>query len=83
MPIRSLDASLTSDGGGLEVAFTTLGLDRLDAFVDGRPRQSWDIVDGDGVETVSPDGAGVAGVELLGYAEGELVALRRLPEGST
>jgi C-terminal processing protease CtpA/Prc len=78
LPIRSLDASLTSNGGGLEVGFTSLGLDRLDAYVDGRPRQSWDVVDGEQVKPLSPDGAGVSEVELRGFAKGELVALRKL-----
>jgi hypothetical protein len=79
LPARrlALAPSLGADGT-LTLDVATAGIDRLDVYVDGRPRTSADVGDGGHVLTV----AGVAGadrVRVEGYAGGVLVAARHEP----
>jgi Peptidase family S41 len=70
-PSRAADATLT-------LQLTTAGLDRVDVYVDGRPRGSSDVTDGDTTLTF----AGVAAkatVQVQGFAAGALVAARTQP----
>jgi hypothetical protein len=77
-PVRRLDGTATlSDTGRLRVKLEVAEVDRVDVFVDGRPRASADVAGGSATVTVS----GVSGattVRLDGYAGGELVAARTL-----
>jgi hypothetical protein len=76
MPKRTLRLTSSLDGGGtLTLQVTTAGIERLDVYVDGRPRASTDVADGASSVTVT----GVAGADIVrmeGYAGGELVAAR-------
>ena len=76
MPKRTLRLSSSLDGGGtLTLQVTTAGIERLDVYVDCRPRASTDVTDGASTVTVT----GVAGADTVrveGYAGGELVAAR-------
>jgi hypothetical protein len=76
MPKRTLRLTSSLDGGGtLTLQVTTGGIERLDVYVDGRPRASTDVADGASTVTVS----GVAGavvVRVEGITGGELVAAR-------
>ena len=79
MPVRRLDVmpSLGADGT-LTLQVGTAGVERLDVYVDGRPRTSADVADGMSAVTV----AGVAGatrVRVEGWSAGELVAARTEP----
>jgi Peptidase family S41 len=76
MPKRTLRLTSSLDGGGtLTLQVTTAGIERLDVYVDGRPRASTDVTDGaSSVPVTGVSGAGVVRVE--GYAGGELVAAR-------
>lgn len=78
MPVRSLNASIVPNDAGFQVTLQTKGLDRVDAFVDERPRDSWDVADGQTVETLALDGAVPGAIELRGFEGGELAARRRL-----
>ncbi|HEY6730916.1 MAG TPA: S41 family peptidase [Solirubrobacterales bacterium] len=79
LPVRLLDAAVAAKGDGLELTLTTKGLDRVDALLAGRPRDSWDVADGQTVQTVSRNGAAApAIIELRGFAKGELAISRRL-----
>jgi hypothetical protein len=50
-------------------------MDRVDVYVDGRPRGSSDVTDGD--TTLGFAGVGAAAtLQVLGFAAGELVAAR-------
>jgi peptidase S41-like protein len=79
MPKRTLRLTSALDGGGtLTLQVTTAGIERLDVYVDGRPRASTDVTDGASTVTVT----GVAGattVRVEGHAGGELVAARTQP----
>jgi Peptidase family S41 len=73
-PQRALRLTSSLDGGGtLTLQVTTQGIERLDAYVDGRPRASADVSDGASILTV-PGVAGAAVVRVEGYTGGELVA---------
>ena len=51
------------------------GLDRLDVYVDGRPRGSSDVTDGETMLTFADVGAATT-LQVQGFADGELVAAR-------
>jgi hypothetical protein len=54
---------------------STAGIERLDVYVDGRPRASTDVTDGaSNVSATGVTGAGIVRVE--GCAGGELAAAR-------
>jgi hypothetical protein len=77
MPKRALSLTSALDGGGtLTLQVTTEGIQRLDVYVDGRPRASADVSDGTSTVTVT----GVAGATVVrvdGFDNGgELVAAR-------
>jgi hypothetical protein len=79
MPKRTLLLTSSIDPGGtLTLQATTEGIERLDVYVDGRPRASADVPDGTSTLTV----AGVAGAAVVraeGYTAGRLVAARTQP----
>jgi hypothetical protein len=56
----------------------TKNLDRLDAYVNARPRLTVDVADGDN-EFALPVAAGDTQLELRGYKQGRLAASTRLP----
>ena len=69
-----LRAEVQADGTlGLEL--TLAGIDRVDLYVDGRPRGSSDVTDGTTTIPVG-DAAGASVVQVQGFAGGELVAAR-------
>ncbi len=77
-PVRRLALTPSVDGGTLTLQLTTGGLDRVDVYVDGRPRGSSDV--GDGATTLTFAGSGGATtVQVQGFAAGELVAARTQP----
>jgi hypothetical protein len=76
LPQRALRLTPSLDGSGtLTLQVGTVGIERLDVFVDGRPRASADVSDGDAVLTVTGV-PGAARVRVDGYSAGELVASR-------
>jgi hypothetical protein len=77
-PVRRLHLNPSLGGGTLIVQLTTAGMDRVDVYVDGRPRGSSDVTDGDA--TLSFAGVAAATtVQVQGFAAGELVAARTQP----
>jgi hypothetical protein len=78
-PVRRLrlTPSLAADGT-LTLQFTTAGMDRIDVYVDGRPRGSSDVTDGDATLTFAGAGAATT-IQVQGFAAGELVAARTKP----
>jgi hypothetical protein len=78
-PRRRLDLTPSMDPVGvLRLQMMLAGLDRVDVYVDGRPRASSDVVDGARTLTVADVGA-AAVVQVQGFAEGKLVAARTEP----
>jgi hypothetical protein len=78
-PVRRLRLTAASAADGtLTIQLTTGGMDRVDVYVDGRPRGSSNVTDGDATLTFA--GAGPATtVQVQGFAAGELVAARTQP----
>jgi hypothetical protein len=73
MPRRRLDVAASMSGAMLTVEVDVMGADRLDVYVDNRPRASTDAADGH--RTIQVDGvAGASEVRLEGFAAGTLVA---------
>jgi hypothetical protein len=78
-PRRRLDLTVSPDGTpGLTLQVTVAGMDRLDVYVDGRPRGSHDVADGTRTLTVTDAGTATV-VQVQGFAAGELVAARTEP----
>jgi C-terminal processing protease CtpA/Prc len=80
MPVVGLTATLAAGQAGGSppaVTATTKNLDRLDVFVDGRPRLTLDVADGP--TTFNLPAAATPGLlELQGFQKGRLVAAARL-----
>ena len=77
-PVRRLRLTPSLAAGTLTLQLCTAGVDRVDVYVDGRPRGSSDMGDGD--VTLTFDGVGTATtVQVQGFAAGELVAARTQP----
>lgn len=74
MQVRRLTAKATLSGGTLKVTIEADGVDRVDVYVDGRPRASKDI---GASTTVTLSGMqGAQAVRIEGYDAGQLVACR-------
>jgi hypothetical protein len=69
-------------GGELTASFTTLGVDRADVVVDGRPRLTVDLGGNPGPVLVPVDGS-PAVVQVLGFDGGTRVALRTFVDPGT
>jgi C-terminal processing protease CtpA/Prc len=79
LPARRLDiVSVTAAGGSLAVRLSSAGLDRIDAYADGRPRGTADVTPGEVVMTV---GAAAGLLRFEGYSRGNLVAAREMKAG--
>ena len=77
MPRRRLEVTASFAGGELTLDVEVMGADRLDVYVDERPRHSADVVDGRRSITVSGL-ASASTVRIDGFDGGELVTSRRL-----
>ena len=78
LPVRRLALTPSVAGGTLTLQLRTGGLDRVDVYVDGRPRGSSDVGDGETTLTFAGSG-GATTVQVQGFAAGELVAARTQP----
>jgi C-terminal processing protease CtpA/Prc len=76
--VRRLRLTPSLAGGTLTLQLTTGGMDRVDVYVDGRPRGSSDVSDGDVTLTFPGVGAATT-VQVQGFAAGDLVAARTQP----
>ncbi|MET7666096.1 S41 family peptidase [Streptomyces sp. NPDC005356] len=65
----------TATDGALRIKVRTVNIDRLDVYLDQRPRASVDLADGQADVTV-PDAASAQSARLEGFAGGRLVATR-------
>jgi cytosine/adenosine deaminase-related metal-dependent hydrolase len=78
LPVHRLDFEVETMGDG-EIKFTihASNVDRVDVYVDGRPVDSFDIVDIPTVRSTRPPSATPTAVELQGFFEGRTVARAR------
>ena len=77
MPRRQLDVAASMSGALLTLEVDVMGADRLDVYVDDRPRASTEAADGH--RTIKIDGVpGAREVRVEGFAAGALVAARTL-----
>ncbi len=74
---RVLRAEVSERDGAVVVTVTTENIDRLDAFLGGRPFGSLDVTKDTCTFEVDPRPAAGVRLDLAGYEEGELVAARR------
>jgi hypothetical protein len=79
MTVFALHAEVTGSADGtVEVSATTRNVDRIDAYVDGRPRTTVDVA-ADGVTRFSVSGTdGAFVLELRGFQDDKLVAATRI-----
>ncbi len=81
MPVRRLDVAATLAGTTLTAQLTTVGLDRVDVYLAGRPVASPTVPAGPtpGSTTVTvADASSGQQLRLEGFSAGELVAARRV-----
>jgi Peptidase family S41 len=78
MPRRALTMEIAPSADGIDIAFTTAGLDRVDFYVDERPRATVDVTDGSHAQTLALVAGEPHTIELRGFSAGELAAGRKL-----
>ncbi|HEX2282701.1 MAG TPA: hypothetical protein VHG52_13165, partial [Thermomicrobiales bacterium] len=72
---RKLNDTATLAGDDLSISLETEGVDRVDVYVDGRPRASVDLSAPNEVVT-APGGTGARRIRLEGFEDQKLVANR-------
>ncbi len=77
MPVRRLSTEISRSGLSLTIHAITLGLDRLDCYLDSRPVESLDISDGTQQFDLQLP-VNVQLLELAGYSDGDYVAARKI-----
>ena len=77
MPVQLLSVTLSQAGSTLTIQATTVGISRLDTYIDGRPVDSRDLNDGTHSFTVDVP-AGANQLKLAGYENDEYVAARKV-----
>ncbi|MEO3862363.1 S41 family peptidase [Acrocarpospora sp. B8E8] len=75
-PVRRLRLTAVPGDASLTVTLDTLGLDRADLYVDGRPRGSYDIAAGESTVVV-PDMVTATEIRAEGFLGKDLVAVAR------
>jgi hypothetical protein len=81
LPVRRLDVTVSAGASDdLDIEVEVTNVDRIDVYVDGRPRASLDPAGGSAAVTVTEVSAATS-VEVEGFAGGELVAARRIDIG--
>ncbi|WP_345150048.1 S41 family peptidase [Arthrobacter ginkgonis] len=77
MPVRRMDMVIEASATGTAtIGLTVAGIDRIDLYLNNRPRISQDVTDGN-VRLTLPDVAPGQRLSAYGFAAGELVAARR------
>jgi hypothetical protein len=78
MPVRQIDARLSNQADSLEFELTSLGISRVDIYVDGRPVLSRNITDGISKLNIEELDNGVQLLEIVGLMNNEVVAARKV-----
>jgi hypothetical protein len=78
LPSRLLDATVTNQTDGvLKVEVNTLGISRIDVYLNSRPQRSLDVTDGTQEFSIS-DAPGGSFLELRGFDHDKLIASRKI-----
>lgn len=79
LPVRQMKVRVApAAGNSVAVSLTTLSLDRIDFFIEGRPQHSVDVSAPTGEVLVNKPGNAPAQLRLEGYSGGKLAANRVL-----
>ncbi len=76
-PVRQIDVVLTPQTNSLKIDLTTLGVSRIDIYVDDIPSHSQNIADGNNVVNIDELGSAKV-VKILGFEGTDLVAARKV-----
>lgn len=77
-PRRAISATATLQGHRIKLTLRTRGIDRVDVYIDARPRDTLNVTDGQHVHTIPAPGTGPHTIDLDGFHAGELVVHRKL-----
>jgi len=78
MPSRKLNAILSNENNSLQIEVDTIGISRIDLYVDDRPILSQDVTDGVSkliIDKFSPDSKQV---KIVGLKDNQIVATRKI-----
>ena len=78
MPVRQLDVMISDQAGSLLIELTTLGISRVDIYVDGRPVLSQNITDGINKLSIGAPGNSAQVLKIVGLMRNEVVASRKV-----
>ena len=73
-PIRQLDVVISDHTSSMEVEVSSLGISRLDIYVNDRPILSQDVTDGTNKLSISKPTDKIAIIKIIGLKENEVVA---------
>jgi C-terminal processing protease CtpA/Prc len=76
--VRRLDAMMSNQAGSMEIQLTTLGISRIDLYVDGRPILSKDITDGTHKLSIAKPTTESKLLKIIGLEGNEVVAARKV-----
>ena len=76
-PVKQLDAVLSKQSGSMNIEITTLGLSRVDIYVDGRPILTKDVVDG--INELNIETENNSQIEIVGFMGNVIVAKKKFP----
>jgi hypothetical protein len=77
-PVRQLDAVISDHGNSLAVELTSIGISRVDIYVDDRPSLSQDVIDGTNKLSISKPSTDARLVKIIGLKVNEVVATRKI-----
>jgi hypothetical protein len=76
--VRQLDAVISDHSTTLEVELTSIGISRVDIYIDDRPSHSQAVTDGSSRLNISKPSTGARLIKIIGLKENEVVAARKM-----
>jgi C-terminal processing protease CtpA/Prc len=76
--VRQLDAVISDHSTSLQVELTSIGISRVDIYIDDRPSHSQVVTDGTNRLSISKPSTGARLVKIIGLKENEVVAARKM-----
>jgi len=78
MPLRKLDATLSNKNNSLQIEVDSIGISRIDLYVDDRPILSQDITDGVSKLIIDKSLPDSKQIEIVGLKYNQIVATRKI-----